>query len=242
MPGDTIARQGGRVVGYILERLANARPYLELINALSSVLGLVTWLIAIPFLIFAWRRAKEIKISIFGIEATFQQRVEAAAAIGAATAQRASDGQSTPEIRTAEIARTVNEAMAGAKGKSVLWVDDKPANNEFERRALKALGIEVDISYDTDEALRELNRRRYDLVISDMSRPSGQQAGYILLDRLAEKKSGTPIIFYVGSSPNSRQEEAGNRGAYALTSDPQELLKRVTQALKRSGSDRAGPS
>jgi hypothetical protein len=162
-------------VEYVLERVASARPYIELVNALSSMLGLITWLIAIPFLIFAWRRAKEIKISIFGIEATFQQSVEAAAAIGAATAQKASsDGQTAPEIRSADLARTVNDAVVGLNGKSVLWVDDNPGNNRFEARALEALGMQVSAARDTDEALAELKRSRFDLVISDMSRPSGR--------------------------------------------------------------------
>jgi CheY-like chemotaxis protein len=226
-------------VEYILERLATARPYLEIINALSSLLGLITWLIAIPFLIFAWRRAKEIKISMFGIEATFQQSVEAAAAIGAATVQRASADQPATEIRAAEIARTVNAAMSGSSGKSILWVDDRPANNEFERRALKALGMEINISYDTEEALRKLNGKRYDLVISDMARPSGEQAGYALLDKIRNSKLDIPIIFYVGSSSKSREEEAILRSAAALTSDPQELLKQVVLTLQRSRSNHA---
>jgi CheY-like chemotaxis protein len=222
-------------VEYVFERLAGARPYIELINALSSVLGVITWLIAIPFLIFAWRRAKEIRISIFGIEATFQQSVEAAAAIGAATAQKASsDGRTAPELRSGDLARTVNAAVVGLNGRSVLWVDDNPGNNRFEARALEALGMQVSAARDTDEALAELARGRFDIVISDMYRPSGREAGYVLLHRIKESRPDIPVIFYVGSSSKPRQEEAGKRGAAALTSDPRELVQQVTLALQRS--------
>jgi response regulator RpfG family c-di-GMP phosphodiesterase len=64
---------------------------------------------------------------------------------------------------------------------TVLWVDDRPDNNLYERRALEALAIHIDLANDSQEAMRKLSSKEYDLVISDMARPSGKQVGYELL-------------------------------------------------------------
>ena len=37
----------------------------------------------------------------------------------------------------------------------MLWVDDRPENNLYERRALEALGIHIDLANDSQEALRK---------------------------------------------------------------------------------------
>jgi CheY-like chemotaxis protein len=52
----------------------------------------------------------------------------------------------------------VNDAALdkGLAGKSILWVDDRPANNIYERQAMEALGIRFTISTSTEEALQML--------------------------------------------------------------------------------------
>ena len=49
---------------------------------------------------------------------------------------------------------------------NVLWVDDYPENNLYERRALEALGIHIDLANDSQDALRKLSHKEYDLVAS----------------------------------------------------------------------------
>ena len=65
----------------------------------------------------------------------------------------------------------------------ILWVDDKPENNRFERIAFEQAGIRFHSASSTDEALALLNRHgfRYGAVISDFSRRQ-PRAGYELLD------------------------------------------------------------
>jgi CheY-like chemotaxis protein len=108
---------------------------------------------------------------------------------------------------------------------TVLWVDDRPENNLYERRALEALGIHIDLANDSQEALRKLSSKEYDLVISDMARPSSKQAGYELLKLVRDSGNSVPFIIYAGSNLPQYRLEAENRGAQGSTNDPHELFE-----------------
>ena len=77
-----------------------------------------------------------------GLEATAKrQQVEAAAALGAAIAARASthDTQATAaDPRDVAAALPTPRAQRRLQGSRILWVDDRPDNNRFERQALEA--------------------------------------------------------------------------------------------------------
>jgi CheY-like chemotaxis protein len=117
------------------------------------------------------------------------------------------------------------------QGAKVLWVDDRPNNNRFERQALEALGIDVELSLSTDDALDKLRRRPYDLIISDMGRPGDPRAGYTLLDRLRSGGNLVPYVIYAGSRAPEHVREAREHGAIGSTNRPQELVSMVTAAL-----------
>jgi CheY-like chemotaxis protein len=110
-------------------------------------------------------------------------------------------------------------------------VDDRPDNNRFERQALEALGIDIDLSTSTDDALEKIRRRSYDLIISDMGRPPDARAGYTLLDELRRSGNHTPYVIYAGSKAPEHIREARERGAIGSTNVPQELITIVTNAL-----------
>jgi len=220
-----------------VERLLQFRPYFEILHAISSVLSILTWVVAVPFLIITWRRAKAVKFRIFGIEATFQQGMETAAAIGAAAGKYSTlAGEQQTQLRPSALARTVESAIAAPEGRriagrSILWVDDNPPNNEYERRALTALGITVTNALDTEPALKQLGAAKYDLIISDMGRPSGKRAGYALLQALREREDKTPFLIYSSSNAPEHKQEAAQRGAQGATNDPLELLELVVELL-----------
>jgi hypothetical protein len=48
----------------------------------------------------------------------------------------------------------------------VLWVDDRPSNNEFERKNLRPHGIVFENVVSTAEAVEQLANEHYDLVIT----------------------------------------------------------------------------
>lgn len=117
---------------------------------------------------------------------------------------------------------------------SLLWVDDQPSNNIFERRSLEGMGAHVTISTDTDDALGKLVRHDYDAIISDMTRPSETLAGYTLLEQVRKLGRNIPFILYCGSRRPDHVAESLRRGAYGQTNSPDELLALVQRALHLS--------
>ena len=110
-------------------------------------------------------------------------------------------------------------------------MDDRPGNNVLERQALEALGIQIDLSTSTEDALEKIRRRSYDLVISDMGRPPDARAGYTLLDKLRETGNKMPFVIYASSRAPEHVREAREHGAIGCTNLPQELVEMVTTAL-----------
>jgi CheY-like chemotaxis protein len=192
------------------------------------------------------KAATEIRFKIGGVEGTIsRQQLKSAAALGAAVATREVDGSSAEgalsEADLRRIANTVSQTMARgtpriAPGSAVLWVDDRPNNNRYERAALEVLGIDFTISTSTEDALDEIGSHRYDLIISDMGRPGDPQAGYTLLEELRRRHLDVPFIIYAGSDRPEHKALARTKGAFGSTNNPQELFQLVVAALNATGS------
>lgn len=113
----------------------------------------------------------------------------------------------------------------------ILWVDDRPENNVFERQAMESMGLEFTLALSTAEALRVLSSRRFAAVISDMGRKEGPREGYKLLEALRAKDKTTPYFVYAGSNAPQHQREAALRGAQGSTNIAQDLVEMVTRSL-----------
>lgn len=215
----------------------------RLIDAVAHLLGVLVWPAVVLVLFLLFRRAVtdflgdvgEFSVKAPGVEATGKRRrEEVAALLGAATTARAgTDGEPGEASDPSDIAAALpgpraQRRLAGAR---VLWVDDRPANNRFERQALEAFGVRVDLSESTGDALDQTARRPYDLIISDMGRPPDDRAGYTLLDRLRADGDRTPFIIYASSRAPEHRREARERGALGCTNQPRELLSMVTDVL-----------
>lgn len=116
------------------------------------------------------------------------------------------------------------------RGRRVLWVDDHPSNNLYERVALAETGVAVDIAASSEEALALATYLRPDVIISDMEREGRRDAGLEFL-RLARARNITsPVIFYLADVDPSRGVPPG---AFALTNRPDEVLHLILDALER---------
>ncbi|MGZ8260274.1 MAG: TIR domain-containing protein [Caldimonas sp.] len=113
----------------------------------------------------------------------------------------------------------------------ILWVDDRPENNAFERRTLEAMGLEFTLAMSTGEALDLLAARRFAAIISDMGRKEGSREGYVLLEAVRATDTATPYFIYAGASAASHRREAAMRGAQGSTNVAAELIELVTRAL-----------
>jgi CheY-like chemotaxis protein len=131
-----------------------------------------------------------------------------------------------------EITTATSSVKGGTPtGKSVLWVDDNPSNNFYERRSLERQGVTFTLSTSTDDALGKLIRNHYDAIISDMSRPPDNLAGYTLLEEMRKLNVTAPFILYCSSRRPEHVAESMRRGAYGQTNSSDELFRMVYVVL-----------
>jgi CheY-like chemotaxis protein len=121
----------------------------------------------------------------------------------------------------------------------VLWVDDKPAGNERERRMLREHGVVFDNVVSSEEALEQIDLERYELILTDLGRLGSsdvsESAGLDLLQELHARKDCPPVVVYT-SLAAARAFRAGllERGASDVLATPSQLLARVLELLGRS--------
>jgi len=123
------------------------------------------------------------------------------------------------------------QTMSYSTKRRILWVDDIPENNTYERKAFEALGISISIATSTNEAMAFIENNDYSAIISDMGRKEGQREGYVLLDKIRSNGLKTPFFIYAGSNLPEHKKEAEMRGAQGSTNIPSELFKMVVSSL-----------
>lgn len=165
------------------------------------------------------------------------QEIIANAIALASTTGRASAREFKPEalslgVRGADddVSRSSRQDSA-RQPRTILWVDDRPNKNIYEREAFEALGIQFALALSTGEALELLEQRRFSAIISNMSRKEGPREGYSLLESLRETDTETPFFVYAGSNALNHKREAEERGAQGSTNNPQELFNLVARYL-----------
>ena len=182
----------------------------------------------------------ELSLKGAGFEASLKRKqAEAAAALTAAVVSRRPDAMVTPEsaAREARIAgdvvaesitsRTLNRLLRS----TILWVDDLPDNNIYERQSLEVLGISFVLAKSTEGALARVKYQHFDLIISDMGRPPDPRAGYTLLDSLRSAGNRVPFIIYSNSRDPEHIAESRSHGAIGCTNNPSELFEMVLHSL-----------
>ena len=189
-----------------------------------------------------FKELSELSLVVGGNGVTFKRQVaEAAAAMAAAAVARVDPAGNGSAAQAAQAAvATVAGAVSPRTVRRlanmrVLWVDDKPDNNRYEREALEALGIRFVTARSTQEAMERLQRQHFDVIISDMGREPDERAGYTLLDQARGEGYSVPFIIYSSSRDASHVALARQRGAFGATNDPGELFELVLAALGKAG-------
>jgi CheY-like chemotaxis protein len=208
------------------------KPYFELAQALSSVVNLFAWLLALALLGIALRKNRIESLAFGPIVVRMKEEVIAATA----AASRAWEGEKVdvPRLRNTVDRVFTPEALNNMTGKAILWVDDNPANNELAVRALRKFGLDIEQATDTEAAMAALRRRKFDLVISDMGRGDDKRAGYTLLKLLRDGGSKVPYFIFAGLDKPEYRREAAERGAQLSTNDMIELVDHVVRSLGKA--------
>jgi CheY-like chemotaxis protein len=163
--------------------------------------------------------------------------VTVVASLAAATVKRPDGGTTQENVDVRAIAQTVqnfaptNSAKATAHRAHILWVDDNPDNNIYERQAFEAVGVTFELARSTKQALKLLKENSFTAIISDMGREEGPREGYVLLDALRGTGDLTPFFIYAGSNSPAHKCEAAKHGGQGTTNRAQELFEMVMGTL-----------
>jgi CheY-like chemotaxis protein len=212
----------------------------------TALLGVVAWPLVVVFCVFLFREVLRDVLSRDDLSLsapagiTFSAKRAAGALMDASEAKRRASGNesSAPGHLSEADAEDQVQEVAGFVGRlrrspHLLWVDDMPSNNRYERSAIESMGMIVDLSTSTNDAQRKLRRRgEYDVIISDMARPEGSQAGYELLRWMRERGDKTPFVIYSSSNSPAHFDEAVRRGAVGSSASPGELIDMILRSLR----------
>ena len=208
-------------------------------------LPLIYFLVCFPVLVlgvFAWlvsRHAGKLYApSDYKNEDNYvKMQLSAVASLAVATARRPGQDVAPEETTLERVVEAVRGATPNKASDSkswrtrILWVDDRPENNTYERRAFEAVGLSFTLATSTQEALEMLKNENFAAIISDMGRREGPREGYALLEAVRNSNYNTPFFIYAGSNRPEHKKEAVEHGAQGSTNDAQELFSLVTSAI-----------
>jgi len=214
-------------------------------NLQNHVEPLIYFLVGFPVIVFfgfLWLVAKHHNKlygpSDFKDEDNFvKMQMSTAMSLAAATAKQP---DSTPNTEVSQkqlekilelVSRTSKREKVSSSKNKILWVDDRPENNIYERKAFESQGIDFSLALNTNEALDLLTSNDYVAIISDMGRKEGPQEGYVLLDKVKKLGIDTPFFIYAGSNAPEHKQMARDRGAQGTTNRADELYKMVMDKI-----------
>jgi hypothetical protein len=207
---------------------------------------LVYFLVAFPFVVlavFTWlvsaHSNKLFAPADFKNEENYvRMQLSAAASLATAAAKNPAQGGQSDIARIVDVVQEAapqQATQADGWRNHVLWVDDLPENNVYERKAFEAVGLKFSIALSTEEALGFLERQKFAAVISDMGRKEGPREGYALLDAMRAEGNQTPLFFYASSNAPEHRRETHQHGGQGCTNNAQELFHMVTKAVISGG-------
>ena len=216
----------------------------EVIDALTALLDVVLWPVVVLTVALLFRRAlrdlligDEVSVTgPSGVSITSKRGSAATRALIQASRHKDSWAFIGPRGARRQVAMITHAVDRLGRNPRVLWVDDRPSNNRYERAAMERMGVRVKQVTSTDIAMQELapSGEAYDVVITDMGRPPTADAGYDLLDRLRAAHNQIPVAIYAASRRGRHFDEAVAKGALGCTNRTDELLTMLFFAFENA--------
>lgn len=246
--GDTAKSLARNPLGIIALFIVLVYGFASLVTAFagsftaSERLPLIYFLILFPALVlgvFSWlvsrHSGKLFAPSDFKNEDNYvKMQMAVVASLTAATSKSETPASEAELHKIVEVVRAAGPAQVGTGDgwrNHILWVDDRPENNTYERQAFEVMGLRFTLAQSTDEAFERLSQAKYAAIISDMGRREGPREGYVLLDRLRQEGDRTPLFFYATSNAPEHKRETREHGGQGCTNNAQELFEMVTRAV-----------
>ena len=110
----------------------------------------------------------------------------------------------------------------------ILWVDDNPSNNVYEKRFFEEHRLAVHEVTNSADAFRLMAMYDYEVVISDMGRGEDRLAGIRLAEQLRQRGIDVPVVIYTVRPNGADQQRAQHNlvaeaGAQGLAVTPEEV-------------------
>ena len=118
--------------------------------------------------------------------------------------------------------KTDSNASKNTGRRSILIVDDDPTTVRLLERSLKDIeDLDIYTAEDGKEAIKLLNKKNIDLLISDIQMP--QINGLQLLSYVNKNIQGLPVIILTGNSPVNLEDKIKSIGSYQYYEKPLDL-------------------
>jgi DNA-binding NtrC family response regulator len=122
------------------------------------------------------------------------------------------------------------------KKAQVLVVDDEREHAQVMCEALSRQGHKCDVTYNLPEALARLDRRPFDVVVTDLMM-DGRRDGLEILKRTRQLDPAPPVVLVTAHGDIPTAVQAMNEGAYSFIEKPLDLeylRAQVNRAAERS--------
>jgi CheY-like chemotaxis protein len=119
----------------------------------------------------------------------------------------------------------------------ILHVDDQEVDQELLAFYLRNSAVELYRAFDRDQAIDEIEKRYFDLIVCDLNLGSGR--GETAISDIRQAGFRGPIIALTSESTHSRLEAAQHAGATKIVHKPYEpavLLSLIEECLKSVGA------
>lgn len=120
---------------------------------------------------------------------------------------------------------------------NVLLLDDEPIVGKRLKPALAKIGCEVEVFEDPREALRRIDEKEFDIVVTDIRMDDID--GIQVLEHVRGRSPRTKVIMITGYAMMSLAREAMDKGAFdfiAKPFQPNDLRKVIAKAAQALGS------
>ncbi len=119
-------------------------------------------------------------------------------------------------------------------GKKILAVDDSASMRQMVNFTLRGAGFEVDEANDGNMALAAVQKKQYDLVLSDINMPGMDGIQLVTALRKLPNYKFVPILMLTtesGADKKTQGKAAGATGWIVKPFNPEQLLKTVKRVL-----------
>ncbi|MGA9116667.1 MAG: response regulator [Bacteroidota bacterium] len=113
-----------------------------------------------------------------------------------------------------------------AEKRKILVVDDEEALRMVLGSELQSEGYEVGLAAAGDEAITELHKKQYDLILLDIKMPG--MNGFDVLKHVKENYPATKVIMLTGFADLKNAIESKKLGAEDFVSKPYDLVDLLT--------------